>query len=209
MTVDNEVRLLGELSVIDSRVRAATGSIGTIGGYVAVYNDHTQFGGRTEYIERGAFGRFLERVRAGAAHVLALINHDGRRVVGTTQNGSLRLHDDERGLYAEIDLPDTTYGRDTYNAVRGGYIRGGSFQFLERGSEVTIERGTRVLKELSINEITIADVPAYITTTMDVKEPERVRAAWQQYDTEVDVLADQTAAALARFREYKLEGRNG
>jgi hypothetical protein len=47
-----------------------------------------------------------------ASDVRALVDHDTGRVIGRTSAKTLRLSEDDTGLRAEIDLPDTTDGRD-------------------------------------------------------------------------------------------------
>jgi hypothetical protein len=44
--------------------------------------------------------------------IRALVDHDSGRVIGRSKAGTLRLNEDDKGLAVEIDLPDTTDGRD-------------------------------------------------------------------------------------------------
>ena len=49
---------------------------------------------------------------ASGADILALVDHDAGRLLARTSSGTLRLGTDSRGLHFELDLPETTLGRD-------------------------------------------------------------------------------------------------
>jgi HK97 family phage prohead protease len=102
----------------------------TIAGYAARYGvlsgpipSGTSF--FRERIERGAFKRILSTV----PDVVCLFNHKDDAVLGRTTAGTLRLREDATGLAFECDLPDTQCGRDTYESVQRGDLRGCSFAF--------------------------------------------------------------------------------
>ena len=77
-------------------------------GYAALFNSRTQIG--DYFYEIIAPGAFTETLRN--ADILALIAHDTGRVIGRSKAGTLRLKEDSKGLFVEIDLPDTSDGRD-------------------------------------------------------------------------------------------------
>lgn len=133
-----------------------------IRGYAAVFNQPTKFGGRMEVIRPGAFSKML----ADKTHdIIALYDHKVAPVLGRRKNGTLRLEEDQRGLKIEIDLPNTTAGRDVYESVGRGDVDGGSFHFLRR-SLIAMENGVRVLKELWLDEVTVTHLPVYTGTSM-------------------------------------------
>ncbi|OKH90482.1 hypothetical protein AB852_35550 [Streptomyces uncialis] len=124
-------------------------------------------------------GGFRERIMPGAGadslrvnDVLATFNHDVNNVLGRSFAGTLRTGEDGDGGWYEIDLPNTTVGRDLAELLKRGDVRGSSFTFHVR------EGGQRVHDELDetsglpIREITRMDVvelgpvlnPAYPTT---------------------------------------------
>ena len=73
----------------------------TVRGHAATFNDVYDLGMFEERIAPGAFDDVLDH------DVRALFNHDSNHVLGRTKSGTLRLSVDERGLYSEIDLPDS------------------------------------------------------------------------------------------------------
>src|SRR5581483_7296136 len=103
-------------------------------GYAALFNTLSEpmieSKGRSfrEIIRPGAFARSLVERRA----VFAYLQHKPTAVLGSLENGTLRLTEDQRGLRYEIDPPDTQDGRDTLELVRRGDVRGASFGFLVR-----------------------------------------------------------------------------
>lgn len=109
-------------------------SPGTLSGYAAVYGKRSSdLGGFIEQIERGAFRDCLSH------DVRALFNHNDHHILGRTKAGTLRLFDEPKGLRYEVDLPDTTAGRDVAESVRRGDVTGSSFQF-KMPPEMTGER---------------------------------------------------------------------
>lgn len=75
-----------------------------------------------EVVNRRAFDKAVTRdnVRGTYEH---------RDLLGTTENGTVRLSIDDIGLRYEIDLPPTTAGKDVAALVRRGDLRGSSFSF--------------------------------------------------------------------------------
>lgn len=105
-------------------VRAATTGR-TIAGYAAVFNSTADIGDSfREVIAPGAFSGSMQN------DVVALIGHDRNRVLGRSSAGTLRLREDGVGLAVEIDLPDTTDGRDLAVLIERGDVSGMSFGFV-------------------------------------------------------------------------------
>ncbi len=100
-------------------------SPGTMVGYAAVFEKYSaDLGYFREKIQRGAFAKAI-----GKCDVRALVNHDPNQLIGRKSAGTLRMEEDEIGLKVEIDLPDTTVGRDTAESIRRGDMQGQSFSF--------------------------------------------------------------------------------
>ena len=94
-------------------------------GYASVFDSLSQnLGGFVERVAPGAFRSTLKQ-----ADVRALFNHEPDHLLGRTGNGTLRLSEDDRGLHYEVDLPDTTLGRDVATLLRRGDLYGSSFGF--------------------------------------------------------------------------------
>lgn len=100
-------------------------SPGTLVGYSAVFNKYSaDLGYFREVIKPGAFTKALK-----TCDCRALLNHNVNNILGRSSAGTLRLTEDELGLKAEIDLPDTSIGRDTAELVTRRDIQGQSFAF--------------------------------------------------------------------------------
>ena len=70
-------------------------------GYFAVFNEpYKVFDGWIETIERGAFARYLESGKDSKV----LWNHDSNIVLGSTENGTATLREDETGLWGSVEI---------------------------------------------------------------------------------------------------------
>ena len=154
-------------------IRAGTGlalpSPGMLAGYAAVFDSPADLGPFVEVVRRGAFTRSLRQPGA----VLALYDHERRSVLGRVSAGTLRLREDTRGLAFELDLPDTSAGRDLAVLVQRGDVAGCSFGFIvpDKGDAWTT-RGAKPLRELrdvSLHEVTITPTPAYADTEVAMR----------------------------------------
>lgn len=100
-------------------------SPGTMVGYAAVFGKEScDLGAFRETLSAGCFRNAISK-----CDVRALVNHDPNLLLGRKSAGTLRLMEDDRGLRVEIDLPDTTVGRDTAESLRRGDLQGQSFSF--------------------------------------------------------------------------------
>lgn len=115
--------------------KAAEGaaSPGTLVGYAATFNSTSRdLGGWFEEIDPGAFGENgVDGLLDMTAHtrVIARSEHDSRLLLGTTDAATLRLFVDDIGLRYEVDLPNTTAGRDAAVLAERGDYRFSSFAF--------------------------------------------------------------------------------
>lgn len=106
--------------------RASDTGLGVLTGYAAVFNRYSQnLGGFVEQVDPGAFSKSL----GDGVPVFARFNHEDNFLLGTTEAETLRLFVDGTGLAYEIDLPDTTAGRDVKALAQRGDLRYSSFAF--------------------------------------------------------------------------------
>lgn len=106
---------------------------------------------------------------------VALFNHNVDLLLGSVQAGTLRLDSSTTGLNFDIDLPDTTAGRDCWESVNRGDITGVSFSFKavdDAWSEVE-QDGKAVLKrtilKANLFEISPCTFPAYPDSQVDCR----------------------------------------
>lgn len=148
----------------DVELRTAPDGGRTLVAYAAVFGAESRnLGGFTERVEAGAFAKTL-----GEADVRAVVNHDPSLLLGRNRSGTLRLMEDSYGLRYEVDLPDTTPGRDLATSIERGDITGSSFKF--RAVRQDWDRSEeRDMPLRSLTEVALADVgpvtfPAYEAT---------------------------------------------
>ena len=142
----------------------------TIRGLAAPFLEWSaNLGGFRERIARGAFARTLREGRQWMLH-----HHNMANVVGSTDGGTLRLYEGERGLMFELDAPDTTLGSDLVELVGRGDIAGVSIGFsvrtanAERWWEGQDGMLYRELRDIDLTEISTTAIPAYPTTSLSV-----------------------------------------
>jgi hypothetical protein len=145
-----------------------------LSGYAAVFNDDSV---PLPFIERIAPGAFRKTLTE-TPDVRLLINHEGLPLA-RTKNGTLRLKEDETGLYMDADLPDTQAARDLYTLVERGDVDQMSFAFRVIRQKWSEDRSRRVLTELSLSDgdVSVVTYPAYPTTTVEARE--QLKAAMQ------------------------------
>ena len=143
----------------------AVGSEFRIQGHAAVFNRLSQdLGGFVERIAPGAFTKTIQE-----ADVRALFNHDASLILGRTKAGTLRLAEDKTGLLYDVELPDTSYGRDLMVSIERGDVTQSSFGF--RVIDDSWDRTDdgypmRTLREVSLQNGDVSPVtyPAYSDT---------------------------------------------
>lgn len=160
----------------------------SIAGYAAVHyvagDAGTEFGLRGDLVERimpGAFDGALTDDARG------LYNHDVSHVLGRQGAGTMRLTSDPRGLRYEIDLPDTTTGRDVAELVARGDVTGSSFGFTMYGGEERYEREgdthvryiVRVGQLYDVGPVTF---PAYTAASVAVRDDRGIDARLAELD---------------------------
>ncbi|MEM7416780.1 MAG: HK97 family phage prohead protease [Gemmatimonadota bacterium] len=139
-------------------------------GYSVVFDSDSEDMG---FIEQMDAASITEEVLT-ESDIRGLYNHIpsnllGRSPAGEIDGETMRLKVDDRGLYFEIDLPDTTVGRDVAELVRRGDLTGNSFAFTVAEDEWDYEsdpprrRVTRVGELFDIGPVTY---PAYPETVV-------------------------------------------
>lgn len=138
-----------------------------IEGYVNVVE-------RTSKPIRDIRGKFVEKVASGAfakaltnnKNVELRFNH-GRKL-GSQEDGSLELFEDNIGLYAKAVVSDP----EVIEKAKGKKLKGWSFGFIEQRSNWNKVGNTEVrkLEEFQLTEVSILDInPAYLATSIAVR----------------------------------------
>lgn len=172
---DREVRIYRTADL--RSVRSADGKSVSLVGHAAVYDKRSDpiMGMFVEIVRRGAFNRALK----GQDDVHALFDHDSSLVLGRAKSKTLRMMDDGEGLKVEIDLPDTTVGRDMAVSVDRGDVDQMSFGFRKIKDQWSEERtaegliiDVRELLEVELFDVSVVTRGAYPQTDVAVRSRE-------------------------------------
>lgn len=150
--------------------RRAVGGVSAAGrkltGYVARFDTEARIGAFTETIKAGAFRASLSSGR----DILALADHDPKAVLGRTKSGSLQLSEDVHGLRFELQVPDTTAGRDLIALAERGDLGGCSFGFTVPKDGDHWSGDHRELRSVDLHEVSIVQSwPAYANTEVSLR----------------------------------------
>jgi uncharacterized protein len=172
-----------------TEIRAIDGTDGmTFGGYAWKYDSPSLPLPFTERIAQGAFTRTLKSKN----DIRAYVNHNDELLLGSTRAKTLRIDDRNDGGWVEIDLPDTTWGRDIRTLVARGDITGMSFGFSTVKDAWSEDGAERTLSEVRLHEVSVVTgVPAYPQTTASVRN---LRLIAKRTQTDAEAFTDAVAA---------------
>jgi hypothetical protein len=148
-------------------------------GYAAVFDDPApETWGFIEKITPGAFAEAIER-----SDTRALKNHNPDLLLGRTKAGTLTLEEDEKGLFYEIDPPDTTYANDLMESMNRGDLDQSSFQFTvekeewDESGDVPVRT---ILKVGELRDVSPVTFPWYPTTESGVRSRKEVLQEYRE-----------------------------
>lgn len=188
MSTTTDVRTL----TTDLTTRSSDDNGMTVEGYAMLYDQPSTPMPFVEYIDRGA----LDNV--DLSKVLLLYGHDLNSVLARSDAENLQLRADDKGLWFQATLPDTTLGRDTYTNVANGNLKGCSVGFKIgddkwlQGNDGTVIHHIQSFDQLV--EVSITPIPAYTETSVDVQ---RSLEAFMKGENEVEIDYDKLADAVA------------
>lgn len=192
LTRRDDVFRMVEIPTAQLEFRAADvggATLGTLHGYLAVFNEWTEINSwEGRFLERLAPGAFKKTLREFGSRVKILFNHGFDPAIGDKPLGKPSvLKEDERGLYVEVPLDDTSYNRDLVASLRSGALDGMSFRFSVGREEWADPEKKSAANPNMLPERTIREVarlyeggpvtfPAYEATTAGVRGAEAYRA---------------------------------
>lgn len=148
-------------------------------GYAAVFNSDSE---PLPFIERIMPGAFDKSLRS-KNNVKMYLNHDSTLVLASTRAKTLKLSTDQKGLYTETELPDTSYARDLAVMMERGDVDSMSFGFSvpRNGDRWSEDGAVRELREVRLHEVSVVTgFPAYRATSATIRS--------------IDLLAEKTGA---------------
>ena len=166
-----------------------------ISGYVNVTEKRsrpviTPHGKVIEEVEPRAFEQALSR----AGNINVTVDHDSTHVYASTDDGTLKLYEDNIGLHADVLITDETL----IDLAKKGKIRGWSFgmynvqdELEQRADDLPLRR----IKSLDLDHLTLVvnKLPVYSATSVEIRA-----------DAEVD-LETRTMEDMARVAEVERE----
>lgn len=161
-----------------------------IWGHIVLFDSDSVDMGFVERVKPGAFRKTLKE----NSSIKALRNHDSNQILANTAAGTLRLKEDAKGLFAEIDPPDTSYARDLLVSIKRGDVPGSSFSFVPIVDQWTKgESGRpdeRELIEVELREVSVGVVfPAYLEAIqIQARSLEVLEGAGIELDRLTDIL---------------------
>jgi len=191
----------------DMELRVDDGDSPRMSGYAAKFGKWSvDLGGFTEKIRAGAFDEALID-----CDVRALKNHDPNLILGRTTSKTLRLDTNSVGLRFEVDVPDTTTGRDTVQEIRRKDITGCSFSFTTAEDDWKyLEDGTvqrTIIKVGALYDVGPVTYPAYPDTTVAARSLEAQRQSMEkeQGESQPEVVDPERQRQIERG--YRKAGR--
>lgn len=147
----------------------------TLFGYASVYDTETFIPGEGyEIMARSAF----DEVSKQETDVIATLNHNPSLLLGTERGKTLKWSTDSEGLPFEVELPDTTVGRDVRVLLERGDLNGCSFAWIEGDFEYQARSAggrtkvhTRVDRLVDVSVVTL---PAYPGTSAKLRAEQNV-----------------------------------
>lgn len=135
-----------------------------LSGYAILYNTDS-----VPLFERGR--RFIETISRGAFDksianddIKLYFNHDQSMPLARTDNGSLKLRSDDKGVWFEAELPNTTLGNDVKELLKRGTLTGEmSFGFVAT-KEDWVNKERKKVEEGKLYEVSVVVDAAYEQT---------------------------------------------
>lgn len=156
-----------------------------ITGYFSVFNSNYEIGpGMSESIAPGTFQNSLD------GDIRALTNHDTTLVLGRTTAGTLKLMEDDTGLWGDITInPKDSDAMNAYERVKRGDVNQCSFGFQITKEEVDVRPDGSVhwtIQDVNLYEVSVCTFPAYKDTNIQARSAERAEiqerafSAWKE-----------------------------
>jgi HK97 family phage prohead protease len=141
-----------------------------------------RYGARSKPVRTsGRKDPFIEEFRSGSMtktlserDITANHEHDPRLYLGRTSAGTLRFEDSPTELRYEVDLPDTSAGRDVANLAERGDLKGSSLGFspIAKSVKWSVDPDTglalRSVGEAMVGHIATTCYPAYGDSTLEL-----------------------------------------
>lgn len=158
----------------------------------------TPHGKVVEEIEPRAFEQAISR----AGNITVTVDHDSSHVYAETQDGTLKLYEDNIGLHADVLINDA----DLIELAKKGKIRGWSFGMYNVKDELEARADDlplRKIKSLDIDHVTLVvkKQPVYSATSVEVRAESEVELEIRANDDNVHLSEVKPAFDKAPYQE--------
>jgi len=170
------------------------GTPGKLSGYATKWNQiSSDRGGYRDRFSRESFANLGQE----GVNVTAYRDHNYDIYLGQLSNGSLTLRSDEVGLWFDLDLPDTTDGRDTAFLVGRKDLKGMSFGYEPDSWEWDHSGEYHVRDHVKgrLIEVSVVFDPSFQNTTVDLHSQDKAKP-------ELFSLSESSPEALKSLEEY-------
>ena len=200
-----------ELRFFDiQEMRAIDETNRTVSGYAAIFDSEIEinsiFGTFREKISRGAFDESIKEGR-----VLAVWNHNTDLVLGSQRNNSLSLLEDDKGLRFDLNIANTTYGRDAFENIRNGNVSGMSFGFTVKKQSWVEEKNKdplRNIEKVNLYEVSPTGFPAYPATSVSARSSDEIFKEFLDIQEKQKVQSENVQILIQRAKLLEKELKN-
>lgn len=154
-----------------------------------------------ETIEQGVFTRAIQK----AQRVDFLSMHDKNQILSSTDNNSLELRETPQGLQMDASISGTSWGRDTYQLITDGIIKGMSFGMKVLKQDWSMGQDgipLRTIKDIDIFEVSAVRSPAYKSSSIEARDTDSIVEVDIPNDIEErDNMTDEERAAKTKAEQ--------
>ena len=144
-------------------IRASTEDARTVEGVALRYDDVSKHPWGEERFEPGSLN---------CEDVILNFNHDRGRPLARTGGGGLQIMDSKEELSFKAELPDTETGRDCFELVKRGVLRGASVEFFCEKEEY--QKEMRVITLGTLYGVAIVDRPAFPQSYVEARTQQKI-----------------------------------
>ncbi|WP_159521733.1 HK97 family phage prohead protease [Sunxiuqinia indica] len=142
-------------------------------------------------------------LRDESINTKATVDHDRSKMLGRTKSGTLQLRQDDHGVKAIVEVPNTTVGNDTYEQVKRGDYFEGSFIYTIAENGVRYDRAektpVRYVSNLrNLIDVSIVQDGAFATNGVAIRgllefEENQNQPTSENSNASLDILKKRTA----------------
>nr|WP_273123926.1 HK97 family phage prohead protease [Bacillus weihaiensis] len=201
-----------ELRIAKAKLETNSNEVLKVSGYVNKTEQLSEVLGVSkrfkEKVSKGAFDRAIKNT---TKDIDFLVEHDSKKILASTRNGSLQLREDGQGLFMSATIVPTSWGKDAYEMINSGIFKNMSFGFRtikDTWKQVESNLYERTIEELELFEVSVVKNPAYSQSTIAarsieiVNDPEiHIQNEFEERDLPLDIRASRLKLDIGKQEE--------